>query len=778
MTFQDVLDAGAAVDGLDVVLVISGIPVAFSTSAGLTFDRNGDGWLGSLPASLTTVEAIGSGSAEGSTLNHSMLMVEGGGFKCTIKSDVRWDKFFQRRTLPKTRIVEDLDATETGIDVQSTSGFSAGDVLYIDREAIQIGTVGAGTFTGCSRVYAGLPGDMLHSHAAGAVAGSSPRALKGRMAELWMHLGGFWRLDRRMVFDGNPKYSAMTRSWSLSFRDAIQLIDRQIAVGLDNLPVTSITLTESADSPPRPMIGLELGPSFDSLPSAPVDGLHAVVTVSNGTDSSVSVEEVLDIDAVGGVIYVGGGVIAETWSTVTSSPVITGNLTGETFIPQEGVSITVRLQMHLTGAPAIEALRVMLSTTGQGDNTAYDDLWGTGSSGNSSSVTAGDYERRFGACISNDLVDIASFEALGDTGGEGFCYRLGAAGSENLRDFLEDVMRQCGAYLASIEGKITAVRLSGIGEYTTISATLSDEDGTIAVDSDFDAEDDETQALHTLRVKCNVDPLDGELKGTINIRDPRTYETFRDSAHEEEVTMRGLNVSRPERGYTPEQYAIMPADLAALTARANKVMWRRQNGIRGYSVLVPLRFITLQPGQVVRVTCANLNAFDGGTLDNQALEVTGTSGFDIEQLKQGVRLSLSDTWSSKPTSPTAKVASWSGGPPQVATLTTNHRFGGGTTPGRQFAVGWKVLLLDASATPPFSTASGVLTVSAVADATVTVTGTVGFTPAAGDMLVQALYDNADNTTANTQGLDQRGHAFVADDNGRLGSSDANADEYG
>lgn len=776
MSFESALTAGPGAHGLHAVLIIDGIPVAFSTVAGLTFDRDGAGWLGALPASLTTVEAIvvGGAQVEGSRLNHSMLVVEGGGFSCALKSDIRWDKYFDKRRSPKTRLNEDLDPTETSIDVQSSSGWAANDVAYIDREAILIGAVGTNQFTGCSRVYAALPGQMLHAHGAGAVVGSAPRAHSKRLAELWLYLAGNWRVDRRLLLE-NPTWDGLTKSWRISCKDAIHLLDRQIAVGLDNLPVTSVTLAESADATPLPMIGLELGADFDTLPAATVDGLHAVVTVDTNGETSTSVEEVLEIDDIGGVIYIGGGVLAETWAAIQSAPMRTGSLVGEVVIPPD-TSITVRLLMRLNGAPSLEALRVLLSTTGRGDNLAYDDLWGTGTSGSSAVVTAGDYERRFGAAISQDLIDVDSFEALADVGGEGFCYWLGASGQENLRDVLEDIARQCGAYLAMVDGLITLVPLSGIGEYTTVAAELSDEDGTIATSSSMDAVDDESQALHTLEIKCNVDPSTGDTLGTITIRDQRTYETWRDAAPAEQVTMRGLNVSRPERGRAPVNYSILPADLSALVARANKVLHRRQNGLRTYKLTTPFRQVLRKPGDVVRVTCAALRAFDGGSLDSQALEVTSTSGYSLAD-PSSVTFEVSDTWLSKSIAPTAKITAWNAGT-KTATLATSHRYGGSTTPGRQFAAGWKCRILDASATPPFSTASAVLTVSSVTDAEVTFGTAPAFTPVSGDLLVMANYDDADNTTDNTRNLAQRDHAFAADTNGRLGTGDANADEWG
>lgn len=98
----------------------------------------------------------------------------------------------------------------------------------------------------------------------------------------------------------------------------------------------------------------------------------------------------------------------------------------------------------------------------------------------------------------------------------------------------------------------------------------------------------------------------------------------------------------------------------------------------------------------------------------------------------------------------------------------------GTTPGRMFAIGWKVKILDKSASPPFSTASGVYTITAVTDTTITVTGAApAFTPAAGDVVVQAAYDDATSTTASASfAAGQRDHLFLSDSNGRLGASDA------
>ena len=779
MTFQTALEAGPGVHGLEAVVIIDGIPVAFATRSGLTFDRGGLGWLNAAPASLTTVEALAveGFSIEGSKLNHSMLMVEGGGASCTIKSDLRWDKYFERRRTPKTRLNEDLDTTETGVDVQSSAGWTAGDVLYVDREAILIGTVGANTFTGCTRVYAGLPGQMLHAHASGATVSSSPRALLGRMAEVWLYLAGNWRMERRLLVD-SVQWDGTLKAWRLSFKEAIQILDRQIAVGLDALPVSAISIGQTANADPRTVITFTVSGGFALLPTTFTDGLHAHITLDNGSEQTVIMCEVFSIDNVTGDVAVISD-RADEFRALAPNPQSasgTDGWRGYAAVVAAG-RITLRLVMKLNTAPMDDFLKVALSTTGQGDNSGtYDVLWGNGTSGSSATVTGGEVERRFGAAIAVDLVDVAGVVAtFSQVRAPGWCYWLGVGGQQNLRDMAEDVARALGGYWCIRDGKLTMRAMSGIGEYTPIAATI--EDKHISVDGSFDAMDDETQALHTISVKCNVDPLTGETMGAVNVRDQRTYETFRDAAPAEDVTMRGLYVERPEAGHSADDFSILPAVLGELVARFGKTFWRRQNGLRRYTLTVPARFITLQPGDVVRVTCAALKAFDGGALDGNALEVTSTGSLNLADPSR-VTIEVTDTWASKPTSPTGRVSSWSGGPPQIITLVTSHRFGGGTTPGRMFALGWKVRLLDASATPPFSAASGVLTVSALTDSTVTVTGVVGFTPAIGDLLVQANYNDADNTTENTSGVDQRGHAFIADNTGRLGTSDANADEWG
>jgi len=772
MTYASALTAGAGVQAPDAVLVIDGIPVAFSTRAGLTFDRGGAGWLNSAPASLTTVAAIDPASVkvDGSTLDFDQLMVPPGSASLTIRRALAWDRYFERRRTPVARLTADLAPASATINVDSSTGYAANGVAYIDRECVLIGGTTSTSFTTVTRAYAALPGQMLSRHRQFARVTPSPLSLVGRHAELWFHLAGNWRLERRLRVDGISRMGT-AGTWDLSFSDIMAMIDRQIAVGMDAVPFTSVTVTDSTDTPTRPLIVFNLANNFGWFPSATSAGLYAHVKLGEGDAALDFFSEVLDADPVGGSVTVSDPSIEALFSGATTS----SGLSVSTVVAfSTAFTGTIKLVLRLQGPPMLDALRVITST-GSGSNGSYDVLFGVdGTTANSGTVSDGTEERRFGAAISDDLVDVAGLEAYKTESAEGWSYWLGASGQENLRDFLEEVAWALQGYWCVRDGKLTFRKLSGITGATPIAATILAKH--IERDGDFKAIDDEREAVHSMSVKCNLDPVTGTLMGEVNIRDMAQYETFRDVAQVSEVERRGLTVVAPQRGILPESQQYGAAHYAGLVARFDKMLHRRMRGLRKYELTVPFRFHTLEPGDVVSGTTEALPDFAGGSLDSQALEVVSTSGFSLADGK--VTLTCWDTWRTRPISVSGNVASWSVGPPQVATLTTSHRFGGGTTPGRQFAVGWKVRILDKSATPPFSTASAVLTVSAVADATVTVTGVVGFTPANGDILVQANYDNADNTTENTAGYAQRDYAFEAEFGLRLGTADDAAHEWG
>lgn len=194
------------------------------------------------------------------------------------------------------------------------------------------------------------------------------------------------------------------------------------------------------------------------------------------------------------------------------------------------------------------------------------------------------------------------------------------------------------------------------------------------------------------------------------------------------------------------------------------------DGLRKYRIKLPWRFHTIVPGDVVSVTHEALSDFAGSYLSGTKLEIVSSGSLD---LRNGtVEFEAHETWTGKLISPTGKVSSWVAGTKTI-TLAASAKYGGSTTPGNYFAAGWVVRVCDYSSSPRFSTVSSPHTISSVTATTIVLATSPSFTPAAGDIVMQASYTNATNTTTNSaQTLAQRGYAFMGGSTYRLGSEDA------
>lgn len=762
MAYQDELDAGRGTREVDAVLLIEGIPFAFSTRAGIVMDTTAVYLNG--PTTLTTVNAIDPETVQfsGQQLDLDQLMVLPGTAEVSVRFGRQWDAYFNRRTLPRTRLVAAISASATSFDVEDATGITAGSLIYCGRECIEVGSVAGNTLSGCTRYRYSLPGSKLQSHSDGTWVQTTPNTLAGRRAEVWLHVAGQWRLERRMLLDGSPQHRGAAGAWGLAFQDIMGLMAQQIGVGLGELKVSRTATGYSVASPSRHLLVIYAASDFDWWPPA---GAGLCVLLSK--DGYTFAATVQDTDS-------GTGAIS---AEATPALFEFFNQTGITY--QSGVGYSgfeARLVTRLDGAPMRDLLRVMTSTGGVGDNGVHDVLWGLTTDANTGTLAAGVEEKRVGAGISQDLIDFDSFESSLDDRAEGWCYWV--TGETTLRDFAEDALRAARAYLCVRDGKFSLRKLSGTTNAAAVAAVI--EDKHIKFDGDFVSVDDETEALHTMVFKCNADPVSGELLGTVSVRDARQYDAFKDSGKRAEpIESRGLVVDAPQRGRLPDVSAFAAGSYAGLQALFGKELHRRANGLRKYDALtLPFRFHTLQPGDLLQVTTQRLTDFAGGTLDAQVLEIISTAGWNLADGE--VNLSAWESWATKPIAPSGVVSSWVGGGTQTITLVQNHRYGGGTTPANQFADGWIVRVLDKTATPPFSVVSGNLTIVSRTADTMVVTGTVGaFTPAAGDIVELGTYDNSSSLVENTQdGYAPREYAFQADANGRLGANNNPADKWG
>lgn len=762
-------------------LIIDGVPLLFGTRAGLVLSTSGVFVTGS-PSSLTSVDAIveDSISLEGSTINYDMMMVPPAAGALSIRLSSTWDKYFERRR-SSTFITAEITDADTAVTVQNSGIFTAAAPAYVDRETVLINTIASSTsISSITRNYCALPGTKAARHSTLAVLSTVPRYLKGRHAVL--HL---WNSDttntlfRRMRID-SVKYNPKSVSWDLTFTDVMTMLDRPLAVGVRSGKVFSSSVDSGGDIHITTGLLSYSNPQFASTP-----GLESsVLLTSDDTGDSViapiksrpATDEV-ELHFTPASTIIGNANADNIFGTLSN---------GQRYYSPGQISsvrgLSIRRCYVFEGAPMVALLQVLLSDRGDGNNDAtYDKLFGITSTSTGSTRALASFDEggeiRFGAAIPAALLNLDSSDTtalnhadnLADVP-DGWRYVLGAGSEEqNTLGMIEEVgWARGGFFFLNSSGKISFKKLSATGGFTTPVAALTT--ANILRMSPLDAVDDETEIVHTIKLMCNWDPVNGKFMTTVNVNHPMTAEIYREVGQEMKLERKGLVVGDGSDS------------IGLIAERLYRAYARRQHGIRKYKIQLPWQYHTLIPGDVVSVTHEALNAFNGSTLSAVYFEVAGVPSLNIGGGEGTIEIEVHETTTVKPISPTARVASYSdggGAGPFVFTLTTSDKYTGDTTPGDFFAAGWKIRLLDKSASPPFSTASAVLTIASKTSTTITTTAAPGFTPAAGDILVQARFDDADNTTNNTeQTLAQRGYAFMSDSDFRLGTSNTAADTWG
>lgn len=758
MTASSAINAGSA--RVHYTLLIDGIPVLFGTKAGLVLSTTGI--LGAAgPATLTSVAAFATiPQVGGKALNHAIHMVTPGDAKCVLRKSSTWNKYFEpRRT--GTYLTTAVTAAATSLTLHTASLFAVNQVIYIDREAILVTALTSGQPSTVTRNYCALAGSKAAIHLADAPVGPSPASLHKRTAEIRM-----WTSDTDHALLGRFVISNCTSDdeasqWQLSFKGFMEALDVQVAKGF--------RATKMTDA-----VGVAGGAGLLELQFADSD------VTSWLTNSSVN----------GHVMAVSkhGWLVAPIVSfSGAQFPRVNFYAGGQTRLarvaPEASVAannVELRRVVLLNGPPMVAALQVLLSDRGDGNNHAtYDVLYGrtTTGTGAGAGIADGEQEVRFGAAIPPDLLDMTTLTetSLLNDPGIGFSLVLGGDGPMSLLEVLENVAFQLkGYWYENSDGKLSFARMSGVFPTTAAAAATLTESNILREKGTLRSTNDETEVIHTFQVECNYDYSNRRFD-KVNIVYQAAIERFRGVGKTLKVKYKGLIVNLPEQSgdMVLESVGQLPAGVSAIFAHCDRWFYRTQNGLRKYVLAVAMRYYALRAGQRATLTHSLLTAFDGSTVNAMSTEIVKISKVDTQ--KGRITLEVSETWSGRIISPTGKISSWPGGvSPYTITFATSTKYGGGTTPGRMFAIGWKVKILDKSASPPFSTASGVYTITGVTDTTITVTGAApAFTPAAGDVVVQADYDNATSTVASASyAAGQRDHLFLSDANGRLGASDA------
>lgn len=778
MTFAAALTAASRTE-VDATLLIDGIPVLFGTRSGLTLTMADTAMTNPPAATMTSVNAIlhESVALGESKLDYDRLLVPPGGASLRLRLSTDWNRYFERRRQPQPLLVGDITETATSLTLNNTAGLATGSLLYANRETMLVGTVASSTsLTGTTRNYCALPGSRGAVHQDGTTCGTTPRYLLGRLCELRVWLGGPGvsstsnsQIVRYLWIASSPVYNKREGVWEIEFDDNMRMLDRKIAVGFRGAKCTLVSDDEEIGGRYNHTVLVAESPLREFATHSAAEGSLLFFAGSESlTDTGREISSSLaDIN----------GYSADNYPLITPTQAL--YRAGAAFTTSE---LTVRRVYAFRDYPMKAALQVLLSDRGDGNNdSTYDVLLGVTSTGAGATgrLEVGEHEIRMGAGVPAALVDLTTLtdaDLLQDRCA-GFQYVLGAKGEENLVDFLTEVAWALNGYWClNSSQKLTFKRFTAAYASDTSDGSITE---TYALnDSDLRSVDSEEDVVHTLRIKCNYDFGSGDFKGECNAFYQAEKETFRNRGENGVLTLerRGLCVDMPgqDEWYINNGLNAPPATLESVRFRLDAMFARRVFGLKKFRVRLPFRFCTLVPGQRVTLTHSQLNNFAGTTVSGETYEVVGVN---LGNLADGVvEVELHEVFSGKPINPTVEVSSWS---VDTATLKTSAQWHADATPGRWFAVGWKVKILDYSASPPFSTVSNELTVAAVTDTTIQVTGTVGFTPAVNDILVSTTYDNATSLVANAaQSLAQQSYAFMCTSTFVLGSSLADPHRYG
>lgn len=760
MTAQSAISAGPA--RVHYTLLIDGIPVLFGTKAGLVLSTSGI-LSAAGPATLTSVAAFAEiPKPGGRTLNHAIHMVTPGDLKVSLRKSTTWNKYFEPRRAG-TYLASAMTVAATSMTLHKASLFAVNQPIYVDRECILITALTSGQPSTVTRNYCALAGSKAAIHLADTAVGPSPASLHKRTAELRM-----WTSDTDHTLLGRYVITNVTcdddsSRWEIALKGFMEALDIQVAKGFRPTKMTDA-------------VGVSGGAGLLELQFADSD------VTSWLTNSSVN-GHVMAVSKHGWLV---APIVSFSGSQFPRVNFYAGGQTRLARVAPEATvaanNVELRRVALLNGPPMVAALQVLLSDRGDGNNHAtYDVLYGrtTTGTGAGAGIADGEQEVRFGAALSPDLLDMTTLtdSALLNDPGIGFSLVLGGDGPMSLLEVLENVAFQLkGYWYENGDGKLSFARMTGVFPTSAAAAASLTETNILREKGTLRSTNDETEVIHTFQVECNYD-YSNKRFDKVNIVYQHAIERFRGVGRTLRVKYKGLIVNLPEQSgdMILESVGQLPAGVSAIFAHCDRWFYRTQNGLRKYVLAVAMRYFALRPGQRATLTHSLLNAFDGSTVSGLSTEIVKISKVDTE--KGRINIEVSETWSGRIISPTGKISSWPGGSsPYTITLATNTKYGGGTTPGRMFAVGWTVKILDKSASPPFSTASGTYTITAVTDTTITVTGAApAFTPAAGDVIVQETYDTATSTTASASfAAGQRDHLFLADSNGRLGASDAAA----
>lgn len=774
MTLASVVSAFTRLK-VDALLAIDGIPVLFGTREGRVWSTSGTDPVSEHPSSWTSVAAIVPESIQmgARELDKDASMVRPSSVTLSIAASSAWDKYFERRRAPQgVYLTSDATVSVTSLTVNNTASFVDGDYAYLGRETIKINTVFSATsLSSVSRnqIAIGQTRPAYHRQTnAGSKLTLTPQYHTGRPAVLRLVVGDSdadFSDTITMVMSDSPRYNKNNGTWELSFSDGMEQFDRKIAVGLDGSTINDARINGD-------YVDFDIESNWDEFRTAQEEGQVWIVPPEDSDAPPLLVD--IEAPAAAGLQTVQ---VSFHWFLNGHNAFDVVSTTQEGIGFSNYVGGTIRRCYTFKDYPVLAALKVLLSQVGDSTNddaTAYDVLWGRTSDSNASPVPNGETEKRFGAGIYKNVIDITGIEEYRDVRVDGWFYVLGARGEEDLLTFLEEVAWAVGGFwYFNGSGKLTLRRHTAA--YTGQSSTFTVADTDTVREQAYVSVDDEKSVIHTVSVKCNYGPDRNEPSATVTAVYDDYKELYRNTAAATVVVERkGLIVQAPGQmfvSWVGSEAPSMP-EFRIIQPKLHRMMVLRNVTTRTYTMVLPWKYVAVMPGDRISLTHGLFNAFDGTTTSSLVCEVEHVAP---DYNGQTVTVTCRETLSGKWLSPVGRLTGAAAGN-TITLASSSTLWGGGTTPARYWAAGWAVTVLDASAAyAPL----GTTTIDSIgSDTTIVLTAAPAGT-AAGDLLVMREYDNSSSTTASASlGAGQRDHAFMADSAYTLGASLAEAHKWG
>jgi hypothetical protein len=507
--------------------------------------------------------------------------------------DTTLSNLFRPRRRRVAFVTEDVDKTETGIDVNSVTWAGSSGTCYIGGETIAYASVVGSTLTDCTRgMYGSFPAEHFTASETGAAWGSPvydvPPNWVGRRVSLYCSFldddGTATAANTEQVgcftIEGQPKYSE--GAWCFDCAPvADEFAARQCFVGMRDVTVTDIDFNDATD---LYEFTVDDGSYFTNN-----DPFVSTLVVGTGGDDGMAIRAFRVVSATGNVV------------SCVSESVIQYEPRGP--LPRGPQSRPAKHICSSYGASITSILPFLTSVEGDLTNGDYDVFPG---------VQRGTLQGKqwaFGAGIPDAYID-DSWEEIRS----GEQYTLVVDRMISVGELLRaHCWRTDTFWRTTRDGKL-GISYASDTFVTAGSITETIDSDSIVPGSEVSSYD-ESSIFPVLDLKCNYDPAREKFMGQMNIVDHELKARYQHHKEPLQLDLLGLYVNLA--GFASPGGQVFQVDssieLEELETKARRWMTSDGRGRVLVSAQCRLKHAALQVGDIVNIDLPGLPDFEGTT---------------------------------------------------------------------------------------------------------------------------------------------------------------------